>query len=118
MQSFISRRTFQVRVGTELSPTCCVENGIIQGSELSPLLFMLMINDHSDNIGISKALFADDCVAWETGLLVENTVKSVQNTLDITEEWCGQVGVSSVANQVRSNSILEKKETTGNSTTD
>lgn len=90
--AFLSQRTFQVRVGSELSGTFDVENGIVQGSVLSPILFTLMINDLPDNIINSKALFADDCAIWDAGLVVENTVKSIQDTLDTITEWCKKWG--------------------------
>ena len=39
IESVISNRSFQVKIGHELSGTFILENGIPQGSVLSPLLF-------------------------------------------------------------------------------
>ena len=51
-----------VRVGTALSDFCPVSSGIPQGSCLGPWLFLIFINDITDNLGpeVSAKLFADD----------------------------------------------------------
>jgi len=45
IHSFLSNRPFQVTLGSTLSLTKRLENGTPQGSVLSPILFLLMIND-------------------------------------------------------------------------
>jgi len=45
ISSFIRNRSMQVQVGTKLSETKTLENGTPQGSILSPILFLVMIND-------------------------------------------------------------------------
>jgi len=45
INSFLSRRTCQVRLGSPLSSTKTLENGIPHGSVLSPILFTIAIND-------------------------------------------------------------------------
>ena len=67
IHSFLSNRTFQVRLGSTLSLTKhLVENGT-QGSVLSPILFTLMINDLQERITSPAALYADDFCFWECG---------------------------------------------------
>ena len=39
-------------------------SGVSQGSVLGPVLFLIFINDISDNIRFSVRLFADDCVLY------------------------------------------------------
>ena len=65
--SFLSNRTFQVRVGSTLSMTKLLENGTPQGSVLSPVLFSLMIKDLPNKITSPSALDADDLCFWESG---------------------------------------------------
>ena len=67
ISSFLSNRTFQVRVGSTLSMTKLLENGTPQGSVLSPVLFSLMINDLPNKITSPSALYADDFCFWESG---------------------------------------------------
>ena len=45
IDDFLSERTFQVRVGDQLSNVSRLDNGTPQGSRLSPLLFLIQIND-------------------------------------------------------------------------
>ena len=52
IDDFLTERTFQVRIGEELSDTCRLENGTPQGSRLSPLLFLIQINDFPESIYI------------------------------------------------------------------
>lgn len=45
IENFLSNRTFQVQVGTEISHKLIQQNGTPQGSVISPLLFFIMINN-------------------------------------------------------------------------
>src|SRR6218665_3256278 len=45
IEKFLVYRTFQVKVGASLSETHSLENGTLQGSIISPILFLIMIND-------------------------------------------------------------------------
>ena len=44
IKSFLTQRTFQVKIGDAMSVTRLIENGDPQGSVISPLLFLIMIN--------------------------------------------------------------------------
>ena len=46
----VTGRTIQVRVGNNLSSSYHLDNGTPQGSAISPLLFLLMINDIDDPV--------------------------------------------------------------------
>jgi len=45
IDNFLTGRTIRVRVGNQLSKVIAVDNGTPQGSVISPLLFLIMIND-------------------------------------------------------------------------
>ena len=61
VEDFLKNRSIQVRVGAAMSSTYFLDNGTTQGSVLSSLLFIIMINDlpESSN-GVKLTLFADD----------------------------------------------------------
>jgi len=51
----------QVKVGSALSQKYVIENGTAQRSIISPLLFLIMINDLLAHLhGVESSLFADD----------------------------------------------------------
>ena len=49
--------------------------GVPQGTVLGPLLFLLYINDITENIDSELRLFADDCVCYREIKDTEDTVK-------------------------------------------
>ena len=60
VSEFLVGRTLRVRVGGQLSKEVKVTSGVPQGSVLSPLLFLVYVNDIWRNIDSSLRLFADD----------------------------------------------------------
>lgn len=45
IMDFLNNRSIQVKIATEISRRCLVENGTPQGSVISPLLFNIIINE-------------------------------------------------------------------------
>jgi len=83
IEDFLTGRTIQVRVGNNLSSSYHLENGTPQGSVISPLLFLLMINDIDDPVnGERLSLYADDSAIWKSGANLTELVKNVQSYLD------------------------------------
>ena len=64
IQSFLSGRTIQVRVGNELSNKHSLQNGTAQGSIISPLLFSIMINDLPEKFRGLKVLYLQMTVVF------------------------------------------------------
>ena len=68
IQSFIKDRTFQVKVGNELSEVKEQLNGTPQGAVISPTLFNIAINKLGEQIkdnNTTLSQFADDCGIWK-----------------------------------------------------
>ena len=57
---FLSNRKQRVKLNGEISVWACVNAEVPQGSFLSPLLFLIYINDLSDNLSSNVKLFAED----------------------------------------------------------
>ena len=70
ISSFLSDRTFQVRVGNTLSDTKTQVNGVPQGAVISPTIFNILINkvnklqNHFPNTKMGQ--LADDNAIWTT----------------------------------------------------
>ena len=59
-RSFLNDRHQRVVINGQLSDWAPILAGVPQGSILGPLLFLICINDLSDNLNSLKKLFADD----------------------------------------------------------
>jgi len=84
VRAFLSNRSMQVKVGDTLSKVVSLDNGSPQGSVISPLLFLILMNDYpSDHInGCQLSLFADDASAWKSGLDLKSITNSLQTYLN------------------------------------
>jgi len=86
VRSFLAQRSQRVSVQGAKSTPICVTSGVPQGSVLGPLLFLLFINDISDNIDSQIRLFADDTILYRE-IWTQNDHKVVQNDIDKLYEW-------------------------------
>jgi len=92
INSFLSRRTFQVQPGSSLSTPKTLENGIPQDSVLSAILFTIAINDLPKSISSPSALYADDCCFWENGSNIEQLYHLCQTSWNKIAAWCTKWG--------------------------
>ena len=60
LTDFLDNRTQRVILNGQYSSWAKVEAGVPQGSILGPLLFLIYINDLSDNLASNPKLFVDD----------------------------------------------------------
>ena len=60
IKEYLAERSQVVVVNDEKSSSGEVKSGIPQGTVLAPLLFVVYINDHLENIDSEEFLFADD----------------------------------------------------------
>ena len=61
-------------------------SGVPQGTVLGPLMFLLYINDISNNLTSHIRLFADDCIIYRTILSPEDLLH-LQEDLDRIFNW-------------------------------
>ena len=79
INSWPSGRTQQLVLDGKASDPVPVLSGVPQGSVLSPVLFLIFINDLLDYIRSSVRLFADDCVLYRY-------IHSLQDCLTLQED--------------------------------
>ena len=100
IKSFLENRTQRVVIDGHSSSTVLVRSGVVQGSVLGPLLFVLFVDDIVDRLGTTMGtkLYADDLklYTWvrmdEPGSLAEGLIRleelSVKWQLGINESKC------------------------------
>lgn len=72
INSFLSKRTQRVVMGSTISDSLPVTSGVPQGSVLGPLLFILYINDITDLVSNPMKLYADDSKVISTNSTPES----------------------------------------------
>jgi len=96
LQNFMLHRRIQVLVEDKYSEVFEIDNGIPQGSVLSPILFSLMINDIFEDIppGINYSIYADDVALWCKHESQEQSHNLLQNGLHNVLQWSNKWGFS------------------------
>ena len=93
IRDFLTDRSFRVEINGCLSQKYGLENGTPQGSVISPILFLLMINDFPSTVTSTEtSLFADDSAIWRSGRNMENIQKQLQLDIDKIKKWCDTWG--------------------------
>ena len=92
LSDFLVDRVIQVNVNGFLSDKISPIVGVPQGSVLSPLLFLIYVNDlpkphHRQN---SKSQFADDTALWDASKNVQFAAKLLQKDLRKLAKWCAK----------------------------
>jgi hypothetical protein len=64
VREFLVGCTQRVRIGGQLSKEARVTSGVLQGSFLGQLLFLVYVNNIWRNTNSSIRLFADDCIIY------------------------------------------------------
>ena len=92
LSDFLVGRVIQVNVNGFLPDHISPAAGVPQGSVLSPLLFLIYVNDvpkphHRQN---SKSQFADDTALWAASRNVHIAAKLLQKDLRKLAKWCAK----------------------------
>jgi hypothetical protein len=87
IQSFISDRTFAVKINSSFSSVRRVEAGVPQGSILGPMLFNLFVADIPEPQFSSLALYADDTTIISQHYCAEQASELLQQSVDVIITW-------------------------------
>lgn len=96
IRNFLQNRVFQVRIGHTLSPLTPQLTGTPQGSVLSPLLFILAVNEIQNCISypIQHLMYADDLGIFTRGTDIHTLNRQLQSTIDKLAAWGKLHGLS------------------------
>ena len=86
IQNFLASRTQQVVVEGKCSEVGEVNSGVPQGSVLGPTLFLIYIDDLSQNIKSKVRLFADDTIVYKS-IRHQQDSEILQQDLKTLEQW-------------------------------
>ena len=92
LSDFLVGRVIQVKIEGFLSPKVYPKPGAPHGSNLSPLLFLIYVNDmpnpthHQPN----KPQFADDAGQWAVSKNIDLAAEYLQRDLDKLARWCAK----------------------------
>ena len=92
LSSFLDNRTISVMMQSSLSKPVRLLAGTPQGSVLSPLLYLVFVNDVplGTSNGCHAGQFADDVNLWSTSRNSRLTHLRLQNTLNAMDKWCSR----------------------------
>ena len=90
LTDFLKNRKQRVILNDQSSSWANINAGVPQGSILGPLLFLIYINDLSDNLQCNPKLFADDTSLFSTVKVPERTANNLNNNLTEINKWAFQ----------------------------
>lgn len=93
VNNFLSERYIQVKINGILSEKFIVENGLPQGSVISPILFNIGVSDIPEHVPeADTSQYADDVDIWKTHRNIIFALKKIQSSLDKLTAWGRQWG--------------------------
>ena len=87
LQSYLSDRKQVVIMEGEQSEVLDVKAGVPQGSRLGPLLFIIYMNDITNEIESDILIFADDTSLFATGTDPSETAAQINRDLHKISDW-------------------------------
>ena len=87
LHSYLHGRKQRVVLNNTDSAFLPVKAGVPQGSVLGPLLFLLYINDISDNLCSATRLFADDSSIFATSSDIQTIENNINSDLTKLSKW-------------------------------
>ena len=88
--NYLSFSKQRIVLNGQASPWVSIEAGVPQASVLGPLLFLIYINDLSDDLSTTAKLFADDTSLFSIVQNVSTSASHLNNDLSKISNWAFQ----------------------------
>ena len=86
-RSYLINRTFLVELRNAFSQPACVSSGVLQGSILGPLLFLIYVNDMLQTVKCNIFLYADDTCLVCQHKNINETEKQLNKDFENICDW-------------------------------
>jgi hypothetical protein len=90
LSSFLTNRKLSVEINKHRSREIEMKAGTPQGSCLSPLLYLILVNDipaeTQENASLSQ--YADDIGSWSHAFTFRGGIQKLQKSVNMLEGWC------------------------------
>ena len=110
LHSFLDNRTLKVYVNGIWSDTVHLRAGTPQGSVLSPILYLIFVNDLTETLDLeatNASQYADDLGTWVTAKDVKTAREKMQEEVNKIVRWCQKWQVT--LNPIKSKLVLFTK---------
>ena len=87
---FLNSRKQRVALIGQFSSSTSIEAGVLQGSILGPLLFLIYISNLSNDLKTNVKLFADDTSLFSVVHYVNTSANNLNNDLSKINNWATQ----------------------------
>ncbi|GFO26432.1 Pol-like protein [Plakobranchus ocellatus] len=94
ISNFLKDRYFKVKAENTFSSSYHQENGVPQGSILSPMLFNLKINNIINSVSkhVNASLFVDDFAIYAEGKHLQHLERTIQLCINNVQKWVSDNG--------------------------
>ena len=95
IKSFLQDRSANVLLDGHKSVSVKIREGVQQGGVISPVLFLIYINDITQAIPphVSNTLHADDLAVWSASEHISTTTYRIQQTVKRIKKWTEHWGL-------------------------
>ena len=89
IKDFLFQRTARVKLDGTLSNLVKIREGVPQGGVISPVLFLVYINDITNILPrqVSNTLHADDFAVWSKETQTQTAAYRIQDTVNKVDSW-------------------------------
>jgi hypothetical protein len=87
LQSYLTNRTYQVKINSDNSNIHYIHSGVPQGSVLGPFLYLLYTADLPTTDNTVLATFADDTAILSTDTNLNTATYHLQHHLNLLQDW-------------------------------